>query len=182
MENRLIKKASYELLENSISIYLAINQKEDVFDIIRIIGSKEEGINSLDEYICNSKSGNNFGYKVFISFNISNEYYEKQFGEFINEEKIENDTKSKLEKLKKEYVNDINSIKYISEFTYDHYGLSISDCLMEDDEIVTLIYDGYLATTDDLILTIINYLKENNIELKKENSLIADDLQLCRRF
>jgi len=182
MEENIFKKASYEIFENSISIYLGINERENDFDVIRIIRKKEKNINSLEEYMNENKKDSNYDYRILIALNIFYEDYINNFDGSLNKDALVDKISRKLMELKNKFVINNAMIKHISQFTYDNYGLSIEECLIEEDEFARIIYDGYIMTNEDLIKYIINYLEKYNIDLIEENSLTSDESQLCRRF
>lgn len=164
----IIDKAGYEILEESVSLYIGFNNHNGQYDIIRLIGSKGKSINNIVDYL--KTENNKFGYKIYITFNLYPEQIEDKYSD-LDENKLNYNIDERLTKLKLLFNQFDQIIESISELTFTNYGQSITDCLIENDEYYQLEFDGYITANQNLIKYIIKKLLENRIDIAEVTSL-----------
>lgn len=171
-----INRVSYEILEETISLYISFDeyQKEDI--IVRFIGDKQGDSNNLEEYFNNPIKKENNCYKIFIKLTLVQDnyrYYIKPT-EIVNK-KIEQ-VKLMLDKIINEFFMKIPIVKSISSFPLDPY----TDYEDEETQVYT---DGIVITKEDLIIYLTTKLMEKNINIVQETyKNYEDENQLCHRI
>lgn len=168
-----INRVSYEILENSISLYLSFSDDKEEDIILRILGDKESSSSNIEEYLNNSKNDSSYGYKIYILINPyikNNNFYDKSI--VTTEEKIRQ-ADIKFNKVLEEFIEKINIVKTINP----------SKEIDEFSNELTVFYNGFLTSKGDLIAHIVNSLLEQKISITQENHLNSkDENQLCRKI
>jgi len=170
-----INRVSYELLEETISLYISFNKFEEEDIIVRFMGDKKENINNLEDYLNNPIKNENNYYRVFIKLVPAQDNYinYSEPTEIVNK-KIEQ-AKIMLDDVLNDFFIKIPIIKSISSFQLDP-----NTNYEDEDELYT---DGLIITTEDLIIYLTNKLMEKNINIVQETyKNYEDENQLCHRI
>lgn len=172
-----LNRASYEILEKTISLYLSYDDIEEEDIIIRIIGDRIGNISNLEEYLNFPHQNKLNYYKVMVliksSSRIDNYYIPLSREELL--ENIKETSNSRFNEVINKIFLPIPIINSISNTGYNGF-----DDMGEDK--IDAYYDKIIYTYGNLITYIVNHLLENINIVKEDNTNNKDDKQLCLKI